>query len=657
MRVSDHQFLNYDDNVYVTNNPHVASGFTGKNIIWAFTSTGEETSNWHPVTWLSHMADVEFFGMNPRGHHLTNVAVHALSSVLLLLLLFRLTGSLWQSSFVAFLFALHPLHVESVAWVAERKDVLSAFFGFLALLFYAEYTEKRKTMPYLLSLIFFVLGLMSKPMLVTFPIIMLLLDFWPIDRYLHDEGEQGLRYFTGSAITLIKEKIPFLACSLLSGIMTIYAQKEEIRSLHESSFQLRVENALIVYIRYIGKTFWPHDLAILYPMTWSFPLWEVIGSLIILLIVSLVAMRAGRQHPYLAVGWFWFLVALLPVIGLIRVGDQSMADRYTYIPSIGLFIMAAWGIPDLARTFKYRKSLLILLAGTVLIASAVLTRQQLGFWRDDISIYRHALQITADNYIIHNNLGTALDDKGDPDGALKEYREALRIKPDYINALNNLGLALAHRGDMDGAIKEYQKALRIKPDNINALNNLGLALANKGDLDGAIKEYQKALLIKPEYINALNNLGAVFANKGDLDGAIKQYQEALRIEPCYRDAYNNLGLVLVSKGDLDGAIEQYQKSLRINPNYSDTHTNLGCALLSKGDSDGAIKEFQEALRIEPNYLNAHVSLGLALAGKGNLDAAIRSFQQALSIDPNHAKTQNFLKLALAQKKMRDDVRK
>ncbi len=479
MQVGNHQFLNFDDDAYVTNNPHVVSGITGKNIIRAFTSIDE--ANWHPVTWLSHMADAQLYGMNPRGHHLTSVAIHTISALLLLLLLLRLTDALWQSSFVVALFALHPLHVESVAWVAERKDVLSAMFWFLTLLLYSGYVAKRKTSLYILTFISFVLGLMSKPMLVTLPIIMLLLDFWPIDRIRSEDQEQGLHQITDRITALIKEKFPFFAFAIFSGIITLYAQHRggALLDLNSVSMGHRIENALLAYVKYIGKTFWPNGLAVYYPFSSNIPLWQAISSLFILLLLSAAAMRAWRRCPYIMVGWFWFLITLAPVIGLIQVGNQSMADRYTYIPVTGLFIMAAWGIPDMARGLRCRKGILALLGAAVIIASTALTWQQLGYWRDNVSLYRHTLQVTTDNKKIHYNLGRALADKGDLNEAILEFREVARISPNDADAYYNLGFALADSGDLDSAILEYRKALQLSPNDMDTLNNLGRALARK----------------------------------------------------------------------------------------------------------------------------------------------------------------------------------
>ncbi len=481
-QAGNHQFLNFDDDVYVTTNPHVVSGITGKNILWAFTSV--EAANWHPVTWISHMTDVQFYGMNPRGHHLTNVFIHAASSLLILLLLFRITGSRWQSSFVAALFALHPLHVESVAWVAERKDLLSAFFWFLTLLLYAEYVKKRNATLYLLTLVSFALGLMSKPMLVTLPIIMLLMDYWPLGRC-RSEGQADYRCKESgrelSLAALVKEKGPFFASSFISSLITLFAQHSggAIKSFGAIPPLLRVENALIAYLTYIGKTFWPSDLAILYPIPQAFQLWQVIGSLLVMLLVSFAVIRTRHQLPYLAVGWFWFIITLIPVIGLVQVGVQSMADRYSYIPLTGIFIMIAWSVPELVNNNRYKTSILALLAGTALIVSTVLTWQQLGHWRDNISLYRHTLRVTTGNYVIHNNLGNALASKWDLDAAIPEFRAALRINSNYPDAHYNMGMAFAIKGDLDAAILHLKETLRLNPDNAKAQNNLGVALEQK----------------------------------------------------------------------------------------------------------------------------------------------------------------------------------
>ena len=588
-QVGEHEFLNFDDNDYVTTNSHVSSGITASNVVWAFTSV--HSSNWHPITWLSHMLDAQLFGMNPRGHHLMNIIIHAMSAVLLLLLFHRLTGSIWQSSFVAALFALHPLHVESVAWVAERKDVLSAFFGFLTLLLYSIYVGGKKPTAYLLALFSFVLGLMSKSMLVTLPFVMLLLDFWPLNRCCLKKDDYEENQSVSCLPGLIIEKIPFFVCSLLSSAVTIYAQHkgEAIRTLDLIPFQLRIENAVIAYVKYIVLTFWPHDLAILYPLPASYPLWEFIVSLIILTLISTAAIWYRRIYPFLTAGWLWFVITLLPVIGLIQVGNQSMADRYIYIPHIGLFIMAAWGVPILTKRWQYRQYLLGLSASLLISVAAICSWKQVGYWRNDFSLFRHTIQVTEGNCVAHNVLGVALDNSGDLDGAIREYQDALATNPHYFEAHNNLGFALAKKGYFDAAIREYQEALTVNATSFEAHFNLGNALANKGEWDDAIKEYQEALKKKPDEPDVLNNMGIAQASGGNFDAAINEYRRALAIRPNDPDVHNNLANALSSKGDLDAAIMEYQEALSLNPDAPGVKRNLEKVLDKKGRNEPTLR--------------------------------------------------------------------
>ena len=624
LQVRNFEFTQFDDDTYITENVHVTQGLTGKNILWALSSV--EASNWHPVTWVSHMADVQVYGMTPGGHHLTNVMIHTASTLLLFFLLFRITGSLWQSSFVAALFAIHPLHVESVAWVAERKDVLSAFFWFLTLLCYCEYATHRKRGLYLLCLVTFALGLMAKPMLVTLPIVMLLMDYWPLDRFRHREpGRDSATRI--AAATLVREKIPFLACSLASAAMTVYAQNRgsSLQSLQVIPFGLRLENAIVAYATYLVKTLWPRDLCVLYLFPLSIPPWQVIGSLVLLLGVSFTVIRLRSRHPYLLMGWSWFIVSLFTVIGLIQVGSQAMADRYTYLPLVGLFIMAAWGVPDLIRGVPHRNAILGTLASGVLLVSAALTWQQLGYWHDDSSLFRRVVQISRNNYVAHVHLGVDLSASGELNGAIREFREALKIYPGYLFARNDLGTALAGKGDLEAAMQEYQRVIldphHSEPQNRQVLSyahtNMGDALVRKGDPAAAIAEYQVALQVEPEYWGAHYKLGVALSNKGSVDAAISEYQEVLRLKPVHVDAHNCLGLAFASKGDVNAAIN----------------------------------EFQEVLRLNPNYTDAHIGLGLAFAGKGDLAQAIQRFQKALQINPNNMKAQNYLRVALSQQNL------
>jgi protein O-mannosyl-transferase len=542
-QVGGHEFLNYDDDAYVTGNAHVTGGLSLENTLWAFTSV--EAANWHPLTWISHQLDVQLFGLAPRGHHLSSLAIHCVSTLCLLFWLLRSTGALWPSALVAALFALHPMHVESVAWVAERKDVLSGLFFFLTLIAYSRFVERRGLLRYLLALLFFLLGLMSKPMLVSLPLVLLLLDYWP-HRRLGGEGEPAGQVARRAA-ALIVEKIPFIAATLFSCAMTMRAQSGAISDTNLVPVALRLENALVAYLRYLGKTVWPWELGMLYPHPQSIPLWQVAGALVALVLITGVVLLYRRSFPYLATGWFWFLITLLPVLGLVQVGAQAMADRYSYLPSIGLYICAAWGARDLARRFPLLERSLPVFAGIAIIACAALTYRQAGFWSDNVTLYRHTLEVTRDNVIVHDNLGLTLSRQGDWEGAISEYRAALGIAPSFKQSHLNLGIALVRRGQLEEGIREYLEALRLAPDYKEAHNNLGLALARKGDLDGAIRQYQEALRVKPQYVEALCNLGVALARKGDVTGAVEKLQEALRLRPHDQAIRRNLERALSMK--------------------------------------------------------------------------------------------------------------
>lgn len=523
--IGNHQFLLFDDPVYVTDNIHVISGLTRENIVWAFTSF--EGGNWNPVTWLSHMTDVQLYGMNPRGHHLTSLVFHTLSTLLLFMLFLRMTYAPWQSFFVAALFALHPMHVESVAWVAERKDALSAFFCFLSLYQYVRFTENRKTSRYLLALCTFIAGLMSKPMLVTLPVVMLLTDFWPGKRFSAEKG------YAAELVTLVKEKIPFIICSIAAGIIAVLAQQSvgAVATYAMVPLRLRIENALIAYAKYCGKTLWPTDLAVYYPMPMFNVQWQVAAACVMLITISLAVVLARKRAPFLVTGWSWFIITLLPVIGLVQVGNQLMADRYSYIPGIGIFVMLAWGVPQLFEIISFRKELCVLCVMVVIGALLVLTRHQIGYWKDDVTLYRHALRVTSNNFMIHNNLGLALDMKGDLDGAIVEFQKAIRTNPNFKKAHNNLGLALAKKGDLDYAIREFQLALLIDPLFDDASNNLGVTLAERGYLNDAIRELHRAVKLDPNNSEVHFNLGLAYHRKGETETAILKYRDALRLNP------------------------------------------------------------------------------------------------------------------------------
>ena len=552
-QVGDHEFINYDDNVYITDNAQVQKGLTSKGIIWAFTTS--HTGNWHPLTWISHMLDCEFYGLNPKGHHLTNVLFHMANAILLFVVLRWMTGAIWRSGLVAALFALHPLHVESVAWAAERKDVLSTFFWMLTMIAYVYYVKRPGTRRYLLVLVSFSLGLMAKPMLVTLPFVLLLLDYWPLNRF-------QPRATTGSVVDqplgfrspgddkslvlkAVLEKTPLFIMSLLSCLVTVIAQQKvgAVSTLEIVPIKLRTANGLVSFVAYMGKMIWPLDLAVFYPHPGSeLQIWKPVAAGLFLLIVSTVVLRVAHRCRYLLVGWLWYLGTLVPVIGLVQVGEQAMADRYTYVPLIGLFIVVVWGFADLGKGWRLRRRLVSVTAAVMLLALMAGSWLQVGYWQDSIKLFKHALDVTSNNYVAHYTLGNALALQGNLAGSVSHYNKALQINPNYAEAHNNLGNALALQGNLTGAISHYNKALHINPDHAEAHRNLAVALDRQGKHQEALQHYAEALRISPHDAQSHNNLGVALAEQGRFEEAVVRFTEALRIDPNFKEAQRNLEL-------------------------------------------------------------------------------------------------------------------
>ncbi len=660
--VTGYDFVNFDDPAYVSANAHVQAGLTWENIRWA--STTLYFGLWHPLTWVSHMLDCQLFGLRSGGHHLTSLLLHAANAVLLFVVFHSMTGALWRPALVATLFGLHPLHVESVAWVAERKDVLSTFFVLLTLWAYGRYAERsvvssrsarapatdngqrttdyrsritdHRTRFYLLSLLFFALGLMSKPMVVTLPLVLLLLDYWPLKRFDLAALVSGPRLGAG----LLVEKLPFVMGALLVSWLTLRSAHQAGWTASVAHYPLtgRIANATLSYARYCLQVFWPAHLAAYYPLPATFPARPVAGAALLLVGISVGAFWAARRWPYILVGWLWYLVTLLPVIGLlIQLAAYSHADRYTYVPLIGLFVSLVWGGWELVRQWGRP----ICVCAVAAVAAAVvlciaLTEQQLGHWKNSEALFRHALEVTGNNQIAYNNLGEALDKKGQTDEAIRQYQEAIRLKPAFAEAHNNLAAALDARGQTDEAIGHYQEAIRLKPAFAEAHNNLGSALFKQGRTEAAIHQFQEVLRQKPDSAEAHYGLGKALAMTGQTDEAIRQYQEAIRQEPGFAEAHNNLGIALDEEGQTEEAIRQYQEAIRQEPGFAEAHNNLGIALGRKGQSDAAIREYQEALRLEPGFADAHNNLGNALLEKGQLDEAIGHYQEALRLKPDYA---------------------
>jgi tetratricopeptide (TPR) repeat protein len=609
-RVHGYEFVNFDDDQYYSANYHVQSGLTGNGVVWAF-RTGY-ASNWHPLTWLSLMLDAQLFGTGPGGPHLTNVLLHAANTVLLFLLLKRLTKSLWPSAFVAAVFAVHPLHVESVAWVSERKDVLSGLFFMLTLLMYMRYGEEAKIKSskaktfYIMTFLFFALGLMSKPMLVTVPFVLLLLDYWPLQRI------SGVG-FQVSSRRLILEKIPLFVLSAVSCLVTVLAQREVIQQIVKLPLPARFGNALISYVTYLVQMVWPQNLVVYYPYRLHTPAWQIVVAGVVLFSMTLMAFQARHQSPYFVVGWLWYLGMLAPVIGLVQVGSQAHADRYTYLPQIGLYFAIALAIRDWTASWRWRCPVLGVGTFVMLTTLIACTWKQTSFWRNDKSLWEHAIACTSNNVVAYNNLGYMLIVQGQTAKAVEYFQKALEIDPNYAEAHNNLG-------------EEFFRGKRY------------------GE---AIEHFRRAIAVSPDFAEAHNNLASVLFNQGKLDEAIEQYQKAIQLNPDFAGAHNNLGEAFRAQGRLNEAIDEYQQAIAIKPDYVIAHDNLASALFTQGKLDEASKELQRTLELVPNSVHVHYQLGLVLQSSGRFAAAVGQFQKILELDSRHVAAQNNLAWLLA----------
>jgi len=611
-QVLDYGFLNFDDNKYVTENTHITKGINHEDVVWAFTES--YASNWHPITWLSHMFDFEFYGLDPFGHHLTNLLIHIANVILLFCVLMKMTGAVWRSAFVAFLFALHPLNVESVAWIAERKNVLSGFFFFLTLWAYIQYSEKKQF--YWLVFLFLALGLMAKPMLVTLPFLLILLDFWPLKRWSLERNEisDSENFRIKPLSRLVIEKIPLFILVIGSSIITYVVQSEgdAVRSTEFRSFYSSTANALVSYVDYLGNMVWPRGLSIFYPHQGdSISGWKTLLCGIFLVLVTTKVFQCVRRVPYLAVGWFWYLGTLVPVIGIVQVGEQAMADRYTYLPMIGIFICIAWGVPDLIRNQKR----LSVLAGLYVPFLMVATWMQVKHWENSVTLFEHAIEVNENE------------------------------TPSFVAAYNNLGHALLSEKRYEDAVSIFQRAIEINPDYSKPQNNLGIAFSELKRYGDAIKHFKQAISIQPNYAEAFNNLANALGKIGEQKEAITYYYEAIRLDKDYDEAHFNLGIVLSQQGRIKEAILQYRKALKINSEFTQVHNNLAGLLDQMGDTEGTLFHYKQAITIDPGFAIAHNNLGSTLAQQGKLKEAIPYFERAVEIDPNYIDAQNNLQLA------------
>ncbi|MHC4423964.1 MAG: tetratricopeptide repeat protein, partial [Planctomycetota bacterium] len=607
-------------------NRNVKSGLNWENIRWAFTK--EHASNWHPLTWLSHMLDYQLFGSNAGAHHIINVVFHIANTLLLFVVLARMTGRLWASGFVAAVFGLHPLHVESVAWVAERKDVLSTFFWMLTMLAYARYAEKPKLARYLLTLLFFLLGLMAKPMLVTLPFVLLLLDYWPLERMQFSRVVGGddlqvddTQNTVGRTpiLYLVLEKVPFLAFTVISSFVTFIVQRKggAVPTMEALGLKSRFYNAIVSYISYIVKMIWPGKLGVLYPHpAGGLSMAKVVSCALLLMLVTVCFIYLTRWRRYPLVGWFWYVGTLVPVIGLVQVGVQARADRYTYITLTGLFIIIAWGLPELLRKWRYRRVTLAVSAGVVLAAAIGATSVQLRYWKNSITLFGHTLDVTDGNWLMHTNYAGVL-------------REA---------------------GDIEESFKHLKKALKLKPDSAEVHTNIGNALSELDKLDDAIEHYRKAVSLEPEFGEGHYNLAVALAKKGETDEAIDEYRKAWRFDRWNLDALNNLAHLLDKKDQMEEAIRLYKKAITLEPNNIIAHGRFGLALAKVDRIDEAIAECLIVLKARPDDVEMYCNVGILLERQNKIDEAIRYYRQALEIKPNNAKARKCLQSALAKEK-------
>jgi tetratricopeptide (TPR) repeat protein len=642
-------FVNFDDDLYVTANPHVQAGLSWAGWVWAWTTT--EVSNWHPLTWLSLQLDAQLYGERAWGFHLTSVLLHAANTVLLFWVLARMTGAVWRAAVVAALFGLHPLHVESVAWVAERKDVLSTLFGLLALGAYVRYADWPALGRNFGVVILFALSLLAKPMLVTLPCLLVLLDYWPLGR-LRWPATSGLAERWGarrpgvdpaSLRWLVVEKLPLFLLVAVSTGATMFAQRQggAMVTAEQLPAGIRVGNALVSYVRYLANALWPEGLAVFYPhLRFQFPLWQGLAAGVVLAGITVAVLRQARRRPYLLVGWLWYLGTLVPVIGLVQVGNQAMADRYTYVPLIGLFIAVVWEAAELITARRVPRAVPVGLACLVLGACMAATWVQAGYWHDDVTLWEHTLAVTANNDVAHNNLGGALWRLGEKNEAVRHWEEAVRISPFFYFTHHSLGVAYAERGDLDASVRHLAEAVRINPgypearsELAHALNRLGARLLQQGKRDEAVAQFRAALRLEPGFGLAHNNLGLALVQQGMLDEAIAEYSEAVRLLPDYAPGHDNLGIALCLRGEPSRALACFHRAVDLNPAHGKYRYDLAHALYRQGQAENGGAEYREGRRLAPDWPQTAGRAAWALATSAdprarNPAAAVRLAEQA-----------------------------
>jgi len=583
-RIAGNDFVSYDDGVYLTENSHIQSGISLENMKWALTAV--VCANWHPVTLMSHMMDWSLFGPNAAGHHLVNLLFHIGSVIFLFLFLYKTTNNLWPSAFAAAVFALHPLRVESVAWAAERKDVLSMFFGMASIYAYAFYAEKHKVSFYALCLILFILALMSKPMMVTLPFVLMLLDYWPLQRW---QKEKTAR--------IIGEKVPFFLLTVMACFLTIWAQSKGNAFAKSIPLHVVVANVILSYFTYLKKMFWPADLAVHYPYLHYFSLWSILVSILVLIAITVFVIRHIRTMPFLFVGWFWYLGTLVPVIGLVQVGEQAMADRYTYLPSIGIAVGLIWGISFLTVGKTRHRNILSSAAVMCLIIFSTLTWQQCGYWKDNAVLFRHALSVTENNALAYSNLGVVLFQEHKMEDALIYFSKAVSIEPYHSGYYNNRALVYQELGQYQNAVKDYSEAIRLKPDYADAYYNRGVAYGKFGQYQLEIEDYQQAVRLNAASLKAYNNMGIAYGKLKKYQLAIESFNRVIRLDPDYYKAYYNRGFAFSKLGQYENAVADYTEAIRLKPDYARAYEERSRIYILQGKKGGC-REVRKSCELE-----------------------------------------------------------
>jgi Flp pilus assembly protein TadD len=662
-------FILYDDDEYLALNGAIQHGLTWAGVRWALT-TGH-AANWHPLTWLSHMADVSLFGMNPIAHHAIGLLWHVVNTILLFVVLRSLTGSSWRSAWVAALFAVHPAHVESVAWAAERKDLLSAAFGLSAMWAYGRWVRERGVVRYLVLLLLFAAGLMSKPMLVSLPIVLLLLDFWPLGRWSPGKPERA---------GLILEKVPLFLMAAASAVVTFLVQRAggAVRSFGSFPLSARIGNALVAYTGYLKMLVWPANLAVFYPHPGAvLPAWKVLGAALLLAGLSAGAFALRRRAAFLIVGWLWFLVTLFPVIGVVQVGYQAMADRYTYLPFVGLFVAVAWGLSAIASRWRSGSLALRASAIAVLAAAAFGAAAQARYWKNSETLFLHAIAITKNNSVAHNNLGQYYNEAGRPAEALPHLSEAVRIDPEKPQNHNNRGVSLFLLGRFEEAFLEFSQALRFQPNDALVLGNLARTRFVQGEIPDSIRFYEAVIARAPEAAEPRGKLAVALLMEGKLEPALRQLQRECVLSPADAEcrqlladvaafkrnpddaslgrfrkflaaAHMDASVALSARGKNPEADFHLRKAIEVFPASAAAHIELGRRLVKEGRFDEAGAEFQRALEIDPGSASAHNNLGFVLFVKGRRAAAVEQYLEALRLQPEFPLARENLEQALRQ---------